>query len=336
VLELATVIAESRDIVVEGVLHCPSQACRLEYPIIDGVPILVPNVQAYLSDNFFTLTARTDLPEQLEGILGDCVGPGSWFDSNRQHLSTYAWDAYADLDPEERPDEPRPGAVLRCLDRALGLMDRAPDSPIVDLGCSVGRTAFALAEQTDGLVIGLDSNFSMLQLAQRVLQQGRVRYPRRRVGIVYDRREFEVDLPGADRVDFWACDALMPPFEDSSFGTAVGMNVLDAVASPLALLSTIEGLLRPDGRAILSTPYDWTHGVTPPEGWIGGHSQRGPDAGASEPFLRSLLTPGEHPQSLRALKLLAETDVPWQTRLHDRSVVSYTAHLVVAAKTGSP
>lgn len=332
---LATVIHETDDAVMEGVIQCPDSACRLEYPIVDGIPILAPQIKNYLSDNFFALTARSDLSETLEGLLGDGMGPGTWFDSTRQHLSTYTWDNYGDLDPDESPTAVQPGSAVRCLERGLDLMDGDPGTPVIDLGCSVGRTAFTLADRTEGLVLGIDLNISMLRLAQRVLHDGCVRYSRRRVGIVYDRREFQVDFPSSDRVDFWACDALTLPFADSSFELAVAMNVLDAVASPLDFLKAVRNAVRANGRAILTTPYDWTPGVTPPEAWIGGHSQRGPDAGASEPFLRSLLTPGAHPQSVEGLELLAEADVPWHTRLHDRSTVSYANHLVVVANTKS-
>ena len=315
---------------LEGVIHCPDSDCRLEYPILDGIPILVPQILSYLSDNFFHLAARDDLSETLEGMLGDGVGPGTWFDSTRQHLSTYARDSYGDLDDTEQGG-PQPGSAVRCLERGLELHGGEIGTPLIDLGCAVGRTAFTLAERSGGLVLGVDINFSMLRLAQRVLREGVVRYPRRRVGIVYDRREFPVSLPGAEQVDFWACDTLALPFSNDSFGLAVGLNVLDCVASPLAFLASVRNVIRTGGRTILTTPYDWSPGVTPPEAWIGGHSQRGPDKGASEPFLRSLLTPGAHAQSIEGLELVGEiADVPWHTRLHDRSAVSYSAHLIVA------
>ena len=96
-------------------------------------------------------------------------------------------------------------------------------------------------------------------------------------------------------------------------------------------LRFIATLLRVDGTAILSTPYDWSQGVTPVEAWIGGHSQRGFHQGGGESLLRDLLTPGGHPQSVEGLRLVAEAmDVPWQERLHNRNVVSYSVHLCVA------
>ena len=53
------------------------------------------------------------------------------------------------------------------------------------------------------------------------------------------------------------------------------------------------------------------------------------EAGAGEPLLRALLTPGAHPQSLEGLEIVAEADrVEWITRLHDRSEVKYDVHII--------
>ena len=204
---------------------------------------------------------------------------------------------------------------------------------MLDIGCSVGRTSFELAARTDGLVLGIDLHLPMLRVARRVLQTGTVRYPRRRVGIVYDRREFEVAFDHAERVDFWACDAMALPFRDAGFGAAVALNVLDCTNAPRDFLERLALALKPGGTAVLSTPYDWSTGATDVQAWIGGHSQRGPDRGASEPFLRALLTEGAHPQSVSGLRILGEiAEFPWQARLHDRSIVSYATHILALSR----
>jgi SAM-dependent methyltransferase/uncharacterized protein YbaR (Trm112 family) len=337
-LALAHVERELGDTVFEGALHCSFDGCQLEYPIVDGIPILIPSIRTFVADNLHLLTARDDLSERTESILGDCSGPGSPFDAVRQHLSTYAWDHYGDLDAEESVGGPSlvsPGAVVRCMDEGIRLLRREPAGPVVDIGCAVGRSAFAMAARSDALVLGIDANLPMLRLAQRALVEGRVRYPRRRVGIVYDRREFEATFEGTERVDFWACDALSLPFADEAFGFALGLNVLDCVASPQGLLQEIRRVLVVPGATVVSTPYDWSPGATTLEAWIGGHSQRGPHHGASEPFLRQLLTPGAHPQSVDGLRLVGENEsFPWHARTHDRSTVAYDAHVVAAETTG--
>lgn len=329
-LAIGHVERESTAGIVEGVLHCTSAECQLEYPILDGAPLLVPDIRRYVSDHLPTLLARTDLSGRTESLIGDCVGPATYHDATRQHLSTYTWDHYGDLDPDEgASDELRPGSIVRCLERGLAMVQGEIDGPILDIGCAAGRTSFELARRFETPVLGIDINFSLLGVARRVLEQGTVQYPRRRVGIVYDRRELQVDTEGSEHVDFWVCDALAMPFRDATFGMVTALNVLDCLTAPSAMLGSVRDVMRPGSPALLSTPYDWSTNVTPLESWIGGHSQRGPGAGASEPLLRALLTEGAHPQSVPGLEIIGEDeDVPWQTRLHDRSSVSYRAHLL--------
>ena len=330
-LKIGLVVRADADSILEGALHCTNKDCQCEFPILDGIPLLVPQIRTYLSTNIFHLTARRDLSAEMEGMFGDCCGPGTAWDATRLHLSSYAWDHYGDCDPKETPSDLRPGSVARVLDRGLALAEGTFSGLALDVGCSVGRSTFELARRSSDLVLGVDLNFSMLQLAAEVMKHGTVRYPRRRVGLVYDRREFAVRFENSENTDFWICDATALPFPARKLGAAVCLNVLDCVASPLDLLRSLERVLGPLAPLILSTPYDWSGGVTPAETWIGGHSQRSEYAGAAEPLLRALLTPGAHPASVERLQLLGEDErVPWHVRLHDRSTMTYQVHLAVA------
>ena len=324
-LNLALVAAEVAGDVRAGILHCGNPDCLHEYPILDGIPLIVPDLRRLLAERGVELLLRDDLDPALESLLGDGIGPDSWFDGLRQVVSTYGWDAYADLDPAEAtdPQGPQPGAARRCLGKLLQLAGTPPPGLLLDAGCGAGRTSFALAAaHPDSLVLGCDLHLGTLRLAANALQ-GRVRYARRRIGLAYDRRDFAVALPGADRVDFWACDAACLPFSPGGLASIAALNLLDCVPDPAGLLAALAAQLAPNGRLLLATPYDWATRATAVEAWIGGHSQRGLQGGAAEPRMRDLLG------ALPGLELLAEAlDWPWQTRLHDRSCVSYRAHLL--------
>ncbi len=311
--------------VLEGLLLCPR--CQREYPILDGVPLLLPTLRSYVEQNIFHLIQRDDLSELTESVLGDCCGPGSAFDQTRQHLSSYARGHYGDLDPEA----PGQGcSLLDILHAGLQQVDKAGDpgsGPLLDAGCSVGRSSFALAQRTDRLVLGVDVNFSMLRLASRALRRGEVCYPQRRIGLVYDRRRFPVAFPKRENVDFWACDAQNLPFAASTFALSTSFNLLDCMASPYAHLSSLAHVIRPGGRAVLCTPYDWSTSATPVEGWIGGHSQRGPEGGRSEAALLALLSGSPHPAALSDLELADQATLPWDVPIHDRSTMRYQVHL---------
>jgi len=332
-LQLSAVLKEERDVVVEGLLLCPGAQCQREYPIIDGIPFLLAGLRGFLADNIFQLMAREDLSDTLESVIGDCCGQGSAFDITRHQLGSYARDHYGAQDPAEQGAVDPPGGARRLLELGLERVAELPEGQVVDVGCSVGGTTFALAERTGRLVLGVDLNVSMLRLAMSALHRGVVQYPLRKTGVVYDRRRFPVRFDRAEHVDFWACDVAALPFADDTFALAAMLNVVDCVRSPRDILAEAVRVLAPRGRALISSPYDWSAAATPMEAWLGGHSQRGGSGGSSGAILRALLTAGAHPASLSSVSVEAELDaVPWRVRLHDRSVVEYAAHLVVARK----
>ncbi|ALG71322.1 hypothetical protein VY88_01865 [Azospirillum thiophilum] len=315
-----------------GTLVCGDPACAMEYPIIDGAPILVPDLRGWMAANAHLLTMRDDIPAAMEGVLGDGFGPDSAFNATRQHLSSYGWDHYGDLDPDTASAGPagEAGSVVRCLAAGLDRLGPLPQGPALDLGCGAGRTSFELAARGDGLVLGLDLHWPLLTLARRVMERGEAVFPLRRSGIAYDRRRVEARFAAAGQVDFWIGDALFPPFAPQGFALVAAMNVLDCVASPPALLQAIDLAVAEGGGALLATPFDWSTQATPVEAWLGGHSQRGDDAGRCEAMLARLLTAGAHPQSVGRLHVHGEPlDMPWTVRMHDRALMQYRTHLVM-------
>lgn len=331
-LDLARVDQRVDDMVIEGVLACRNSACLTEYPIIDGVPILIANVRKYISDNFLHIAGRDDLTAATETLLGSSVGPGTDFNTARHQLSTYAWDHYGEFAPAEvRAAEAgcAPGNVLAILGAGLGLLPAAVRAPVLDIGCAAGRTTFELAARGGGLALGIDVGIRLLRAAQRLLRTGSITFPLKSGGLTYQRHEFPVSLPHPERVDFWACDALAPPFADATFQFASALNVFDVINSPRGLLVAMQNVLAPGGHAVLSSPYDWSLPV-PVAQWSGG---LGDSVSADELPLRVLLTPGRHPQSLDKLALIGEIEHhAWAVRVHRRRVASYDAHVVACAR----
>lgn len=317
--------------IVEGGLICEESSCRCEYPIIDGIPILVSPVRTYVADNIMAITAREDFSEYTESVLGDCCGPSTSFDVLRQHVSSYAWDHYADLDGGSNGDSVyQPGAIVAALKDGLKHASPPVEGPIIDVGCSVGRTSFELAAASDQLVLGVDMHWAMLRCASHVLRRQSVRFAQREVGVVYRRREFPVSFPHADRVDFWACDAMSLPFSGGTFGLAVALNLLDCLSHPVRFLEDLGMVLAEHGQAILTTPFDWSPAATPIVGWLGGHSQRSQHNGCSEAVLEELLHHYGPDWGLQ-IRDTGESP-PWQVRLHRRSLMTYRNYRLILQK----
>ncbi|MCA9263914.1 MAG: methyltransferase domain-containing protein, partial [Planctomycetales bacterium] len=335
-LDISEIDLRTHDSIVEGSLQCPDRLCRREFPIIDGIPLLILDIRDYVANHVQAICGRSDLSPRTESVLGDCCGPGSMYDTLRTHLSSYAWDHYGDLAPSGEPSGIRPGGVVTALTDAIQAAGQLPPGPWVDLGCSVGRSTFELAERTEETILGIDLNFSMLRMAMRVLSRGEVRYPLRQVGVVYERQQYDVEFPGADRVDFWAADVGALPFRSGTFANAVGLNVLDCLPSPYAFLQSMPQVIAEGGKILLTTPFDWSPTATPLEGWIGGHSQRGDDAGRSESTIQRLFAEdGElHAAGLRVDE---HGEGPrWHVRLHARSTMLYQNYRLILQVARQP
>lgn len=314
---------------------CGNPQCLTEYPVVDGIPLLLADLRAYVAQSIAPLLARTDLSSTMESLLGDCCGPGSAFDIQRQYLSTYVFNHYVDFDTDASDFETvLPGTIANVLRQGMALIDRRPSGLALDLGCSVGRATFELAGRGEDLVLGLDLNFSMLKTAAAIMNTGTVVYDRRKGGIVFERRSLVVEFPRTELVDFWACDVTNLPFADAGIALCTSLNLVDCVSSPYDHLRELARVLQPGGAALLASPYDWSAHATTVESWLGGHSQRTSNHGNSAAIIRSLFSGGAHPHALTGLALAAEREnVPWTLRLHDRSFVTYLCHLVAGRKS---
>ena len=304
-----------------GLLHCSNTACWIEFPVVDGVPILVPDPPGFVSNASDYMLWRLDLPAKVESCLADGFGAGHAFDTMRQHLSLYAGDHFADW-----TGNPGISCAAGTIATGLDLIGEI-NGPMIDLGCATGRGVWELAAGGEGPVLGADFNIAMLRLAQHLMLEGSVTFPCRRVGLVYT--PAIATLPEANvssNVDFWAMDAMAQPFSAGKFGFATAINLVDCVAGPTELVAETARLLTPGGAALLTTPYDWAANATEPARWMGGHSQRGPQGGASEPVLRATL-------EQFGLKPFAERDdIPWHLRLHDRAEMHYQLHMLACRK----
>jgi SAM-dependent methyltransferase len=162
-----------------------------------------------------------------------------------------------------------------------------------------------------------------------VRREGRAAYPRRRVGMVFDREEISIaDVPSQE-MSFWCADVAALPFADASFTCALSLNVVDCVSQPLGHLAELGRVLAPSAPAVLTTPYDWSPTATPVEQWLGGHSQRSEHGGSSAAEMRRILSPDAAAGIDTGLLITGERDdVRWRIPANERSHVEYDVHLL--------
>lgn len=332
------------DVIVHGMLRCADAACRAQFPIIDGAPMILANVRELLLRDGEAVLRRDDVPAGVEQFVGECMESMGAFDRARLYSGAYAWDHYG-AGPGTRAEGAGEGGgeggdAVGVMHRLVEMGGRAFDggSRVLDVGCATGGVSLELGAMVGesggagGLVLGVDTHMAMLRVAQGALRTGVARYPLRREGLVYDRVCAAVDqrrMAHAGRVDFWCCDALVLPLASGSVDACVALHTLDAVASPAGLLAELARVTKNHGRVLLATPFDWTAGVTPMENWLGGRSAHAPHGGDGARVLEWLLNGGAPPKSgIDRLRVLARDDMEWRVRLHARATTHYRTHML--------
>lgn len=328
-LSIGTVAVVDGDDILEGVLLCTDMRCQREHPVIDGIPVVVADISSWAAHQLPGVLRRDDLSAFAESLLGDAAGPQSDLHRERYNLGTYGWAHWGDLHGvTDTAARGYGGAYATLLQQALALAVDGVAGLWLDLGCSVGRGTLELARAGAGLAVGIDLNFAMLRIAERVARSGRAVFPLRRGGVVFDRFDAAVDAVPRERISHWCCDVASLPLADGQADGALLLNLLDCVPQPLALLAETGRALAPGAAALFSSPYDWSPAATPVEQWIGGHSQRSATHGSSVAELRRILSADCAAGVDTGLAIELETDgVPWHVQTSERATMEYALHM---------
>jgi SAM-dependent methyltransferase/uncharacterized protein YbaR (Trm112 family) len=302
------------------VLDC---ACGRRYPIVDGVAIAMADPAEYLRAEIASIVER-DVPAEVTELLVAGGPDDAPYPRLVEHLSIYM-DAHWGDRAEPPPDGPAAAAAgatgLGPLIDKIAERTAQPVGLAVELGCSAGRIVAELARGAEH-VVGLDLAFAAVRRARRLLEGGTVEYARRVIG----RRYAAAHATAGDRACPGRCtlvcgDALDPPLIPGMFDRVVALNLLDSVASPRQLLAVLDGLCRPGGELILSSPFAWQSSVM-----ADAERLDGLDPAAD---LATLLTRGGLGARYR---IEDEAELAWTLRRDARSSASYSTYYVRARK----
>jgi len=254
-----TVAVEAGE-VLQGTLRCTSSSCGERFPIIDGVPILVPEPVRYLEAYRHEVIERRDLLPQVQDFVDRSYNFADNTLAGKRYLSQYAAAHYAmDGGGNGAAPEAQPAAMDELVRGAAG-----GGGLVVDLGCATGRWTLVAAEGAD-FALGMDLDFAMVRAAREMRAAGVFRYARWEGGRRFGHGEIaRAELRGR-RADFFVADALHPPIAPGSADVLLVLNLTDNVPAPDVLLAEMGALLAPGGRFLHSTPYRWSSVVTPPE-----------------------------------------------------------------------
>ena len=166
------------------------------------------------------------------------------------------------------------GFPQRCVAEGI-VPSRLPSSArALDIGCAVGRAAFALAEIFEE-VVGIDYSAAFIGAANELLEQGQI------AGCVVEAgritREVLFRRPSRPRGQllFETGDAQALRPELGSFDAVLAANLLCRLAQPQRFLARLPFLVRPGGQLVITTPNTWLESFTAREFWLGATPETG-------------------------------------------------------------
>lgn len=148
----------------------------------------------------------------------------------------------------------------------------------LDIGCSVGRSAFEFARHF-AHVDAVDFSARFIQSGVRLQEGGELHYEVPTEGELTVPRATSLERLGladvGERVAFMQGDAcnLRPLY--AGYDLVFAGNLIDRLYDPALFLADIARRIEPGGLLVVTSPYTWLEEYTPKEKWLGGRRTGG-------------------------------------------------------------
>ncbi len=168
-----------------------------------------------------------------------------------------------------------PKAIARI---ALQATEGRARGRALDIGCSVGRAAFELAQKFRQ-IDALDFSTRFVKVAVHMQKSGRIRYERAEEGdlVTFQERTLsDLGLNGeCAQIQFMQQDATNMKAEFAGYDLVVAANLIDRLNDPARFLRDLPARINPGGVLLIASPYTWLEAFTPKEKWLGGFKRDG-------------------------------------------------------------
>ena len=198
----------------------------------------------------------------------------------------------------------------------------------LDIGCSVGGSAFELSRHFDR-VVGIDFSQHFVDAANDMKVNGTRGFSMLKQGTMFVQRVAHVP-EGIDRqrVEFQQGDACNLDPALGQFDVILASNLLCRLPSPRQFMDKISSFLKPGGHLVLVSPYSWLEEYTKTTEWFGAQ-----DNVDSFTALTSYIDDKKLPLVLKHTQ-----DISFLIREHERKFqygVSHVAVFVVGGSSGT-
>jgi 5-histidylcysteine sulfoxide synthase/putative 4-mercaptohistidine N1-methyltranferase len=215
-----------------------------------------------------------------------------------------------------------PNFPAACVAAVMPLVPENRRGRCLDIGCSVGRSAFEFARHFT-LVDAIDFSARFIQSGVRLQEGGEVLYEIPVEGDLTTNRSISLERLGlvepGSRTVFMQGDAcnLKPIY--SGYDLVFAGNLIDRLYDPALFLAGIRDRILAGGLLVITSPYTWLEDYTPKEKWLGGRREHGEPLSTFAGLTRQLEV---------TFDLVHRQDVPFvireTARKHQHSVAELT------------
>ena len=233
------------------------ELCHTEYPILNGVLILVSNPREYVATHRSAIlesVLEVECPSSVMTYVRQCVAAAWEHDKNEQPDESGCWAYQRSHFPAHSVPETPITKFLELLPKIANdywsvLIDELARLEsagyLLDVGCSVG-SVFQRVQHLPvsyGGYVGCDMGFRGVYEARRR---------------VFDSSKHTTK----QHVDFLVADASELPFDGSRISCLLASNIIDVTASPTRTVRGFCESVPIGGHLLISTPWYWHSGLS--------------------------------------------------------------------------
>lgn len=146
----------------------------------------------------------------------------------------------------------------------------------LDLGCSVGRSSYELANIFDS-VTAIDYSVNFINTAKNLQDESKIEYEITIEGDIKEHKTIDLEtfglLENKNKIQFSQGDALNLDDSLQNFDLIFCSNLIDRLENPTKFLQNIQTRLNKNGLLVLLSPYTWLEEYTKKENWLGGYCE---------------------------------------------------------------
>lgn len=146
----------------------------------------------------------------------------------------------------------------------------------LDLGCSVGRSSFELAQVFDE-VMAIDFSANFINVGVKLKKYENLTFKVATEGDLFDEKTISLKELGLENnkhnVEFMQGDACNLKDLYTGYDLIYCSNLIDRLYYPQKFLDDIPNRVNKEGLLVLLSPYTWLEDYTPKANWLGGYLQ---------------------------------------------------------------